>query len=158
MTPPSKWLFFPSPAASAGIKLEVDFTLVAGGDGKFDGSSPTWSGTDAGSPDNYALNVFSLKKNARTGNIMTRLAFGGSGNYPNNMSDWLDANGSSVDDTNSKLTNDSGTVLSTASVSLLANPNRSFMQLTWNKTDTTSINAFWDSLTAGDSFNMKIDW
>ena len=45
MTPPSKWLFFPSPAASASVKLEVDFTLVDGGDSaKFDGTSPTWSG------------------------------------------------------------------------------------------------------------------
>ena len=155
MTPPSKWLFFPSPAASAGIKLEVDFTLVDGGDGKIDGSSPTWSGTDAGSPDNYALNSYTLRY--RNGKVFLRVAFGGSGDYTNRGS-WIGANGTTLDQSTTVLTREDGTTLtySGATIGGTSSSTNSFLQINFS---TGGGGATWMSgLTVGDTCNIKLDW
>ena len=107
MTPPSKWLFFPSPVASSSVQLEVDFTLVDTGSQRFDGTSPTWSGTDAGSPDNYALGSPQLRH--RNGRTLIRMAFGASGDYAN-RGDWIAANGNTILYQTTKFTRADGTV------------------------------------------------
>ena len=149
----NNWLFFPS-TASASVKLNVDFTLVDGGDNKFDGSSPTWSGTDAGSPDNYALYSYTFRyRNART---IFRMGFGGSGNYAN-RGDWIAANGNTILYATTKFTRADGTVLqSTSNINIFGDSTNTLPFLSWNVTD---IGGTWFSgLVAGDTCNIKLDW
>ena len=153
MTPPSKWLFFPSPAASASVKLAVDFTLVDGGDNKFDGSSPTWSGTDAGSPDNYALNSYTFRY--RNGRTLFRMGFGASGDYAN-RGDWIAANGNTILYATTKFTREDGTVLQTTSnISISGDSTSTVAFLSWNTLNSTT---WFNGLVAGDTCNIQIDW
>ena len=154
MTPPSKWLFFPSPVASSSVQLEVDFTLVDTGSQRFDGTSPTWSGTDAGSPDNYALGSPQLRH--RNGRTLIRMAFGASGDYAN-RGDWIAANGNTILYQTTKFTRADGTVLqSTSNISIFGDSTSTILFLSWNTNDS---NATWfNGLSGGDTCNIKLDW
>ena len=154
MTPPSKWLFFPSPVASSSVQLEVDFTLVDSGSQRFDGTSPTWSGTDAGSPDNYALGSPLFRH--RNGRTLFRMSFGASGNYAN-RGDWIAANGSTILYQTTKFTRADGAVLQrTSNVTVSGGTTSTILFLSWNTNDN---NATWfNGLSGGDTCNIKLDW
>lgn len=155
MSPPNKWLFFPSPAASASVKLNVDFTLVQLASNRFAGTSPTWSGTDAGSPDNYALHSFIWRE--RNGTIIFRMAFGGSGDYAN-RGDWIAANGNTLLASTTKFTREDGTVIqSTNNISISGDSTSTFNTIGFNLQDSSSTTWF-SGLVDGDTANIQLDW
>lgn len=157
MSPPSKWLFFPSPAASASNKLEFDFTLVEG-NSRFGCNSVTVSGTDAGSPVNYSLsssNVIRWRQNT-PGRLFIKVFFVTSAEYAN-ISEWVTANGSSLDPANCSFSSDGeSAVPSTISFST-SNSALTQLNMTWDGDSTEFTNLF-AALVGGNTANLILNW
>ena len=128
--------------------------LGNGGDNKWNASSPTWSGTDAGSPDNYFLLSWTLRY--RNGRVFFRIGFGASGNYANRGA-WITANGSTILAATTKFTRQDGTVLQPLSnVTIAGGSTSTSPNIAWTMLDS---NGTWAAgLVAGDTFNIQIDW